>query len=149
MALNLESCLFLGPALPEPFVAFDLEAELIKAKILPKNVGAEGKELQNRWEVYRRHVRELVNSGGPIRVRNSVIAPLMEFIDYERIDSADLVRTREGDESGGDLLVAMDGEHKLRVWTAEFDTDLDAPEKRGLAARLTPVRISQRVLLNS
>lgn len=149
MALNLESCLFLGPALPEPFVAFDLEAELVKAKILPKNAGAEGKELQKRWEVYRRHVRELVNSGGPIRVRNSVIAPLMEFIDYERIDSADLVRTREGDESGGDLIVTADGEHKLRVWTAEFDTDLDAPQKRGLAARFSPVRIAQRVLLTS
>lgn len=149
MALNLESCLFMGPALPEPFVAFDLEAELAKAKILPKNAGAEGKELQKRWEVYRRHVRELVNSGGPLRVRNSVIAPLMTFIDYERVDSAELVRTREGDESGGDLLVTADSEQRLRVWTTEFDTDLDAPEKRGLAARFSPVRIAQRVLLTS
>jgi len=149
VALNLESSLFLGPALPEPFVAFDLEAELVKEKVLPTNAGAEGRQLQERWEVYRRHVRELVNSGGPIRVRNSVVAPLMEFLGYERIEPADLVRTREGDEPGGDLLVTADGEHKLRVWTTEFDTDLDAPQKRGLAARFSPVRIAQRVLLTS
>lgn len=149
MALNLESCLFLGPALPEPYVAFDLETELVKEKVLPKNAGAEGRELQRRWEVYRRHVRELVNSGGPIRVRNSVVAPLMELLGYERIDSSDLVRTREGDEPGGDLLITADGEHRLRVWTTEFDTDLDAPQRRGLAARFSPVRIAQRVLLTS
>lgn len=149
MALNLESCLFLGPALPEPFVAFDLETELTKEKVLPKNTGAEGRKLRSRWEVYRRHVRELVSSGGPIRVRNSVVAPLMEFLGYERIEPSDLVHTREGDESGGDLLITAGGEHRLRVWTTEFDTDLDAPQKRGLAARFSPVRIAQRVLLTS
>ena len=70
MALDLSDCQFLGPALPEPFVRFELEKELTSRKLLPKKTGDEGKQLRSRWDVYRRHLQELAASGGPLRVRN-------------------------------------------------------------------------------
>ena len=65
MALEfLEHCSFTGSALPEPFVQFELEKELIKAKLLPKTVGTEGEALQESWNIYRRKLRELASIGG-------------------------------------------------------------------------------------
>ena len=46
MSLQLADCTFSGPALPEPFVKFDLEGILVKLVLLPKAAGAEGKALQ-------------------------------------------------------------------------------------------------------
>ena len=40
---------FTGPALPEPFVRFELERELAQRKLLPKTTGAEGEQLQQSW----------------------------------------------------------------------------------------------------
>ncbi|BDA73996.1 hypothetical protein CAL7716_081620 [Calothrix sp. PCC 7716] len=144
----LQHCTFTGPALPEPFVRFELEKELTKAKLIPKNTGSEGKELQEAWTVYRRKLRELVARGGALRVRNHIITPLLTLLRYDRIESAGEVATREGLESGGELLVNASGD-KLRVWCVDFETDLDAPAKRGSAYRYSHLRIAQRVLLAS
>jgi hypothetical protein len=145
----LQHCTFTGPALPEPFVRFELEKELTKAKLLQKNTGNEGKELQESWTVYRRKLRELATRGGALRVRNHVIAPLLKLLGYDRIESAGDVATREGLESGGELLVSADGKAKLRMWCVDFETDLDAPARRGSAYRYSYLRIAQRVLLTS
>ena len=147
MALDLSDCQFLGPALPEPFVRFELEKELTSRKFLPKKTGDEGKQLRSRWDVYRRHLQELAASGGPLRVRNRVAEPLIELLGYKNIAVADDVKTREDIESGGNLLLSADGQEKLRVWTTPFNEDLDAPAKRGRAYRFSHLRIAQRVLL--
>ena len=71
-----------GPAFPEPFVRLSLEKELRRLKLLPKTTGAEGQELEESWEVYRRKLRDLVAAGGSIRVRNQVLEPLVERLGY-------------------------------------------------------------------
>jgi len=143
----LQHCTFTGPALPEPFVRFELEKELTKAKRLPKTTGNEGKELDEAWQVYRRKLRELATRGGVLRVRNHVITPLVKLLGYDRIESGGEVETREGLESGGEVLITADNSTKLRVWCTDFETDLDAPAKRGAAYRYSYLRIAQRVLL--
>ena len=148
MPFDLSDLQFTGPALPEPFVKFELENELTKLKLLPKNTGNEGKQLKGDWDVYRRELAKLAVRGGYIHVRNQVIRPLCKHLDYdgEEIESAADVETREGREDGGYLLVAKEGA-KLRVWTTDFDEDLDAPAQRGQAYRFSHLRIAQRVLL--
>ncbi|MFL9456937.1 N-6 DNA methylase [Tolypothrix campylonemoides VB511288_2] len=47
------------------------------------------------------------------------------------------------------MLVSADGKAKLRVWCVDFETDLDAPARRGSAYRYSHLRIAQRVLLTS
>src|ERR1035437_8436618 len=144
----LDHCTFNGPALPEPFVRFELEKELSRLNLLPKNTGAEGKQLQVSWESYRRKLRELAVRGGPLRVRHCVLDPLTERLGFARSESAPEVETREDHEDGGFLLVAANGA-KLRTWATEFEEDLDAPAKRGAAYRFSHLRIAQRVLLAS
>ncbi len=73
MAFDLHDCTFFGPALPEPFVKFQLEAELAKRKLLPKATGEDGRILQDRWDVYRRKLRGLGESGGDRRVASHVL----------------------------------------------------------------------------
>jgi hypothetical protein len=145
----LDTCTFTGPALPEPFVRFELERELSKANLLPRSVGAEGREVQESWERYRRKLRELGVSGGALRVRHHIIDPLLERLGYARLEATDPVATREGAEHGGFLLVSSDGAARLRVWATSVDEDLDAPASRGAAYRYSHVRIAQRVLLAS
>jgi hypothetical protein len=149
MAFDLSDLQFTGPALPEPFVKFELENELTKLKLLPKMTGTEGKQLKDDWEAYRRHLAQLAVRGGPLRVRNQAIEPLRERLGYTgEIESAPDVETREGREKGGYLLTSSDGA-KLRVWTTDLDEDIDAPAKRGQAYRFSHLRIAQRVLLAS
>ena len=148
MPLNiLDHCVFNGPALPEPFVRFELEKELGRLDLLPKTTGEEGKKLQLSWEVYRRKLRELDIRGGPLRVRHCVLDPLVERLGFARSESAPEVETREGREQGGYVLISADGNTRLRTWTTEFDEDLDAPARRGAAYRFSHLRIAQRVLL--
>jgi hypothetical protein len=142
----LRDCTFIGPALPEPFVRFELEGELAKAGLLPNATGAEARQFQDSWIVYRRKLRDLVR-GGSIRVRNHVIELLIERLGYARLENAPEVETREGREDGGDLLVSADGNARLRVWCTDFDEDLEAPFQRGAAYRYSRARIAQRVLL--
>ena len=120
----LDHCTFNGPALPEPFVRFELEKELSRLNLLPKNTGAEGKQLQVSWESYRRKLRELAVRGGPLRVRHCVLDPLTERLGFARSEAAPEVETREGSEDGGFLLVAGNGA-RLRTWATEFEEDLE------------------------
>ena len=148
MPLNLlDHCEFNGPALPEPFVRFELEKELGRLDLLPKTTGDEGKKLQLSWDVYRRKLRELDIRGGPLRVRHCVLDALVERLGFARSESAPEVETREGREEGGYVLTSADGSTRLRTWTTEFDEDLDAPARRGAAYRFSHLRIAQRVLL--
>jgi hypothetical protein len=147
MALDLSDCQFQGPALPEPFVKLELEKELVRVKLLPKTMGAEGKEISQQWDVYRCKLREIMASGGALRVRNHVIEPIQALLGYSLIDAAPEVETREDLESGGSLLITEHGKSRLRVWTTGFDEDLYAPSKRGRAYRFSHLRVAQRVLL--
>lgn len=147
MSLDLNDCLFQGPALPEPFVKFELEKELERRRLLLKSSGEEGKKLLEEWQFYRRKLRDLAANGGSIRVRNHVIEPLMELLGYGRLEDSENIQTREDLENGGVLLVSADGGSKLRVWTTSFDEDLYAPAKRGRAYRYSHLRVAQRVLL--
>lgn len=155
MALELlDHCRFTGPALPEPFVRFDLEAALSAADLLPK-----AKDLADGWDFHRRKLRDLGERGGSVRVLNHVVEPLLEPLGYARVEAAIEVSTREGPEPGGHLLIAMSPSLEgaapsaprstpphLRVWAYAFDEDLDAPPSRA-AYRFSPVRVAQRVLL--
>jgi hypothetical protein len=152
MALNLADCQFHGPALPDPFVKFELEKELTRLKLLAKTTGADGRRLAEQWEPYRRKLRALVTSGGELRVFHHVIESLQELLGYDgAVADPGLVPTREESrgEEGGRLLTTADGQAKLRVWTTTFDEDLYAPSKRGRAYRFSHLRIAQRVLLAS
>lgn len=146
MALDLADCQFEGPALPEPFVKFELEKELSRLRLLPKTTGTEGRQIRENWNVYRRKLRDLTNSGGPLRVQNHVIEPLVSLLGYNRLENAPAVQTREELEPGGVLLLGEDGA-KLRAWATAFNEDLYAPSKRGRAYRFSHLRIAQRVLL--
>jgi hypothetical protein len=148
MPLDLTTdCTFTGPALPEPFVKFNLEAELNRLSLLPKATGPEARALNNHWQFVRRKLRNLVTHGGPLRVQNHVIDPLLSQLGYARIEAVESVQTREGDEDGGALLLTEDGTARLRVWCVDLDADLDAPARRGLAYRFSHTRIAQRVLV--
>jgi hypothetical protein len=134
----------MGPALPEPFVQFELETELVKSGLLPVTTGSQGRDLQSLWEGYRCKLRELV-SGGPRRVRNHVIEPLLTRLGYEGISDAEEVQTREGPEDAGAVLVASDGA-SVRLWCTEYSEDLDAPTRRGAAYRFSHLQVARRVL---
>lgn len=147
MALDLlTQATFSGPALPEPYVRFELEKELNKRKLLPKTTGAEGQALEESWQVYQRKLRDLVAQGGAVRVYNHVLEPLIPRLGYQHLEQAPEVQTREGGESGGYLMTDAHSA-RLRVWSAPFAEDLDAPARRGRAYRFSHTRIAQRVLL--
>jgi len=146
MALDLRDCTFFGPALPEPFVKFQLEGELGKRKLLMRTVGEEGRALEARWDVYRRKLRALGEQGGDRRVASHVLEPLAERLGYQRFVRESEVITREGAEDGGWLL-STDDHRVLRTWAVALGTDLDAPTRRGRAYRFSPSRVAQRVLL--
>jgi hypothetical protein len=146
MTLDLLSqATFAGPAFTEPFVRYELEHELAARKLLPREAGAEGRELQASWETYRRYLRELVALGGAVRVRNHVLEPLVGRLGYAGFEPAGDVATREGQEPGGTLMLDGDGS-RLRMWATDFGEDLDAPARRGRAYRFSHSRIAQRVL---
>jgi len=146
MPLDLRDCTFFGPALPEPFVKFQLEGELGKRKLLPRTTGDEGRALEARWEAYRRKLRALGEQGGDRRVSGHVLEPLAERLGYEQFTREAEVITREGAEDGGWLFATSD-RRVLRAWAVGLGTDLDAPTRRGRAYRFSPSRVAQRVLL--
>lgn len=147
MAIELRDCDFFGPALPEPFVKFELERHLNKHGLLPRTAGAEGQALQREWEPLYRKLRELAFRGGEVRVRNNVLEPLIDRLGYSRMVRAETVRTREGDEDAGWLMENADSSQQLRVWSVGLGTDMDAPNRRGRQYRFSPSRIAQRVML--
>ena len=98
MALDLTDCQFAGPALPEPFVRFELEKELTKLKLLAKTTGKGGKQLKQQWDVYRRHLAQLAVRGGPVRVRHHTIEPIVRRLGYDDLtqqDPVDKARLRQ------------------------------------------------------
>jgi hypothetical protein len=134
-----------GSALPDAFVRFDLEAHLVRLKLWPRVSGPEAKRFGERFEVYRRRLRRLVE-GGPLRVFSHVLEPLAAELGYPASERCtDPVQTYEGLEDAGWRLLAKDGE-SLRVWAVDFGVDLDAPSRRGDAYRFSPSRIAERVL---
>lgn len=147
MSLDLSLVQFIGSAFPEPFVNFDLEKILNENKLLPKTAGQEKKQLHQMWSIYRRKLREVGLSSGPLRVKNCVIDSLAEILGYSDIEKAEKVLTRQGREDGGYLLKTFDNKSRLRVWTAPVGTDLESPIKRGHAYRFSFIKIAQRVLL--
>ncbi len=147
MSFTLNDCSFVGPAIPEPFAKFDLEALLKKKALLPDAKGDAGRELRDFWEFYRRKLRNLGDRGGEVRVLNHVLEPLTKPLGYGQLTREVPVTTREGEEDGGWLYQAADGKAQLRAWTVEAGIDLDAPSQRGHAYRFSPSRIAQRVLL--
>lgn len=51
------SCALIGPALPEPFVKFNLEVELNRLSLLPKATGPKAHMLSDYWPFLRRKLR--------------------------------------------------------------------------------------------
>jgi hypothetical protein len=134
-----------GPALPEPFVRFDLEGQLARLKLWPRPTGEPGKAFAACFEVYRKRLRRL-HEGGPQRVCSHVLEPLAGNLGYDRVERCDAeTQTLEGMEDAGWQFVAADGT-TLRAWSCAHDVHLDAPSKRGEAYRFSPTRIAERVL---
>ena len=98
-----------GPALPEPFVQFELAAQLAKLGVLVK---IHGKDFERDWGALRRQLR---STGGPQSVCNHVVAPLAECLGFDHPARQDDVATREGMEDGGWLMQAPCGS-RLRAW---------------------------------
>lgn len=140
MALNLgDDVLFSGPALPEAFVRHELEKLL--GTHLPKP-----KAVQGDWEKYRKELRKpLTLQSGRFRVKNLVLDPLAELRSYASKPGGDPVHTREGLEGPGFLW--QQGKIQIRVFSCDYQADLDAPAEKGLTYRHTPQRIVERILL--
>ncbi|MBV9248621.1 MAG: hypothetical protein JO227_05165 [Acetobacteraceae bacterium] len=142
MTLDLRDVSLSGPALPEPFVRFELAGLLARLGLLPPSNPA----LEQTWSKLRRTLGGLGGSGGPQRVHNHVIAALADSLGFARPIRQQQIATREGPEDGGWLLRTPDGA-SLRAWSVSAGVDLEAPNRRGSAYRFSPTRSAQRVLL--
>ena len=138
MTLDLRDCTISGPALPEPFLRFELEAALTRLALLTSDA-------PQHWPSFRRSLRSLGQIGGPQRVHAHVMAPLAAVLGYDKPARQQDIVTREGPEDGGWLLTTPVG-GSLRTWSVGTDTDLDAPRRAGRAYRFSPTRAAQRVL---
>ncbi len=145
MTLDLSDCVFFGPALPEPFVRFELGPMLTKRGLL---ANTHGKAFEQDWTALRRQFRPMGTTSGPLRVCNQIIVPLAHRLGFDRPIRQDEMTTRESMEDGGWLMHAPCGA-RLRAWSFGADTDLDAPHRTGRAYRFSPMRSAQRVLLAS
>ncbi|HTI79451.1 MAG TPA: hypothetical protein VL614_03265 [Acetobacteraceae bacterium] len=134
MTLDLSDCSFAGPALPEPFVRFDLGEHLTKLGLLP---GA------SVWGPFRQQLR--FAGGGAQRICKQVVAPLALCLGFAPPVRQDDVVTREGAEDAGWLMRAPCGTG-LRAWAFAPGSDLDAPPNAGRAYRFSPTRSASRVL---
>ena len=76
MTLDLKDCTFFGPALPEPFVRFELTAQLTRLGLL---ANGQGKGFERDWGALRRQFR---SSGGPQSVCNHIVAPLATRLNF-------------------------------------------------------------------
>ncbi len=142
MTLDLGACDFAGPALPEPFVRFELAGHLTRLGLLKTAT----RSLERSWHTLREQLRLLGNAGGPQRVHNHVIAPLASCLGYGAPRRQPEIVTREGAEDGGWSMRSADG-CSLRSWAFGVDTDLDTPSRGGRAYRFSPMRAAGRVLL--
>ncbi|HET8997369.1 MAG TPA: hypothetical protein VFN42_11950, partial [Acetobacteraceae bacterium] len=140
--LLLCDCALAGPALPEPFVRFELTRFLQSRRLWP------GTRVAQFWPDIRQHLASLGTAAGPLRVQHQLLVPLASCLGYATPVRAEPVQTREGAEDGGWLMQAANGT-RLRGWTVGTETDLDAPIRSGRAYRFSPTRCAQRVLLAS
>ena len=140
--LDLRECAFVGPALPEPFVSYELTPQLTRLGLL---ANLQGRAFELGWSTFRRQLR---CSLGPQSVCNHIIAPLAERLSFGPPTQQHDVMTREGIEDGGWLMCGCGGA-QLRAWAFARDTNLDAPHRTGRAYRFSPMRSAQRVLLAS
>ena len=140
VTLDLQDCTFTGPALPEPFVGFELAGQLTRLGLLSNT---QDKAFEQDWGALRRQFR---SSGGPQSLCNHIIAPLATRLGFDPPAQEDEVSTREGMEGGGWIMRAPCGT-RLRAWSFASGTDLDAPHRSGRAYRFSPMRSAQRVLL--
>src|SRR5215472_5591853 len=104
MTLDLSDCSFAGPALPEPFVHYDLGEHLRKLGLLPG---------PSVWKPFRRQLR--FAGGGARRVCKLIVAPLAACLGFSPPIQQDDVVTREGTEDGGWMMRAPSGAG-LRAW---------------------------------
>ncbi|HEY7580394.1 MAG TPA: hypothetical protein VH855_22625 [Acetobacteraceae bacterium] len=142
MTLDLSDCGFYGPALPPPFVRFELPGLLEK---LGLSTNQHGKRFERNWTALRRQLRW---SGGPQSICMHVIAPLARLLGFSPPRPQQPVMTREGAEDGGWMMHGPSG-FRLRCWAFASGTDLDSPSRDGRAYRFSPMRSAQRVLLAS
>jgi hypothetical protein len=148
MSLRLDDCTITGPALPPQFVQFEMEKILVSRNLLPKTTGADGEQLQARWESFRRKLRDLTSLGGSIRVQNHVIEPLQSRLGYskiERIPEAVMTSLKEP-EDGGSVLVDDTTSTRLRFWSTEFESDIESPSRKNDAYRYSHLQVAKRVL---
>ena len=126
-----------GPALPEPFLRFELETTLRRRGLIdpPRD---------EAWAAMRRGVRRLGRIGGPQRVNNQIVVPLAHLLGYGDPERQEPITTREGVEDGGWLMTGSG--QSLRVWSIGTEETLDTPRRAGRAYRFSPMRAAQRVL---
>ncbi len=133
MTLDLDDCVLVGSAMTETFLRDGL------AQVANVSNGVE-----TGWDGLRASLR----IGGAQRVHQHVLTKLASTFGYGRPLHQHSVSTREGQEDGGWLFRAANGE-RLRAWSISSDVDLDGPDRSGRAFRSSPTRIAQRVLLAS
>jgi hypothetical protein len=97
------------------------------------------------WPIVHRGLQEFAGVGGPIRVLRHIANPLAITFGYDEMQRSETVATREGLEDGGYMLRSLKA-GSLRLWPIGADTEIDAPSKRGLNARASPLRRAGRVL---
>jgi hypothetical protein len=129
-------CDFIGPLLTSGFTTDGLPALLSRCGL---------NEIDDHWPAMRLGLRDFAALGGPVRVLRHVINPLAAALGYQEVQREEAIVTREGPEDGGHAMRASSGA-LLRVWSFGSDSDLDAPNKRGTLARISPVRGAARVL---
>jgi hypothetical protein len=144
MTLDLRDCAFSGPALPEPFVHFELAAQLAKLGLL---TNANSKAERN-WSDLRRQLKLVGGLAGPQRICNHLLVPLARQLGFAQPTRQEESTTREGLEDGGWLMQSPSGTG-LRAWAFSMGANLDAPHRSGRAYRFSPTRSAQRVLLAS
>ncbi|MDK9700836.1 MAG: N-6 DNA methylase, partial [bacterium] len=148
MSLRLNDCEITGPAFPPQFVQFELENLLTKKNLLPKTTGADGEILKQKWESFRRKLRELGSLSGSIRVQHHVIEPLQSRLGYtsiERVAEGVFTSLKEP-EDGGFQLIDETTATRLRFWTTEINTDIESPSRKNDAYRYSYLQVAKRVL---
>ena len=130
--LDLEDCVLAGSAMTAPF----LHEGLARVIELPNGI-------ETDWDGFRGGL----HGGGAQRVHQHVTLKLARALGYDRVVRQDPVTTRDGQEDGGWLMLASNGV-RLRAWSIDSETDLDAAGPSPSAFRCSPTRIAQRVLLS-